>query len=381
MKLLEFLVSLKYYVRIWPRAQIFASMANILGTSRGKDYQDALNVNEYDIYLQNYVLYAYEHTFSEANSLVEHSEGTTLIPKEKLEDIVHRVLIFEPELNRKRFWVNLQSQYQVIGEGPEKDNEGIDADRVVLAFIEGYVEAKRRNLKAITKYYYKNNQDPEKILSIEDFASAVAEVNEVEPAVANQVYPKDLTLCRSFLYALTSGNNTYAVTFKQMVGGLARFGMDCPFPFISLGNDERKSKEYLNGGLAGDLFKKKNQQLKKRGAIFQDKRRFADPRTNDTNREHDSSPSALKNFEASNQKTFKKELDGKAVHGLKLDSASALFAQQFAVLRELNNYCKQFSEVVESGDQEFETMMKSFRQIAQILETGCEFLKFPINIY
>lgn len=370
-------------MKLWPRAQIFASMCNIIGVGKAKDAQEAINVSEYDIYLQNFYLYAYERVFADPSQLVEHSEGTTWIPKQKVEDMVHSVLIFDTELNRKRVWVNLQQQYRVIGEGPDKDNEGLDADRFMLALIDHYVEAKRKNLKAITRFYYKNNQDAEKVLSIEDFASSLAEVNDVEPSVANLVYPKDLTLARAYLYALTSGNNTFAVTFKQFVSGLARFGMDCPFPFISLGGDEQKNKDYYNAGLSSDLFKKKNQQLKKKAGGYQpDKRKMPGMKINEPNKEaEEPAPMKLNAFEHSNPKSFRQQADGNKLAGLKLDSASALFAQQFSVLRELNNYCKQFSEVVEAGDQEFETMMKSFRQIAHILETGCEFLKFPINIY
>jgi hypothetical protein len=45
-------------------------------------------------------------------------------------------------------------------------------------------------------------------------------------------YPKDLSLARAFLYALTSGKNTYALTLENILTGVNRFGIDCPLPFI-----------------------------------------------------------------------------------------------------------------------------------------------------
>lgn len=362
-------------------------MCNITGVNKLREAQDPINMNEYDIYMQNFVLYAYEHIVADQGSLVEHSEGTTWVVKEKLEEITENVLVFLTPTYRKRFLSDLQMQYRFIGEGPDKEAEGIDVDKLLFICIEQYVEAKRKNIKAMTKYFYKNSQEYERIVSIEDFASYLQEVNEVEISVAGQVYPKDITTARAFLYALTSGNNGYAVTFKQFIASMVRFGMDCPFPFISFGSDDQKQRDYLAASASSDLFKRKNQlmmQKRKGGMLYSsEKKKFGSfLRSGSEFGKEGDTDSPVRPTEGKESKGgHKTNMDIKSANGVKLDSASALFAQHFSILRELRNYCKDFTEMVESGDQEFEAMLKSFRQIAQILDSGCEFLSFPINIH
>lgn len=382
LKLLEFLVSLKYYVKIWPRAQTFAKMCNIIGVGKSRDPQDVVNTYEYDIYLQNFVIFAFERIVADPASLIDHSEGTTWVIKERLEDIANSILVFQGDFARKKFLTQLQQQYRFIGEGPDKDAEGVDVDKLLLAFIDEYVEAKRKNIKAMTKYFYKNNQDMEKVLSIEDFGLALQEVNDTEPTVANLMYPKDLTISRAFLYAITSGTNTYSINYKQFIASMVRFGLDCPFPYISFGADEQRQFEYQAAMLASGLVKKKNFALKKgRGLQGDNKKRYSGMKAN-TDPQREESPIRLSEraSEVRDPRGSKKETEFKLTSGVRLDSVSSLFSQHFSILRELNSYCQQFNQLLEEEEPDQEILAKSFRQIAKILETGCEFLRFPVKI-
>ena len=62
-----------------------------------------------------------------------------------------------------------------------------------------------------------------------------------------------------------------------------------------------------------------------------------------------------------------------------INKSSALFAQHFSILRELRNYCQQFKEAVKKKDNDTDTVYKNFDNIINILDTGCQFLNFPVH--
>lgn len=356
---------------------MFANMCGITAINKVRDLSDVVNANEYDVYAQNFLLFAYEKIQAESASIVEHPEGTAWLLKNKIESVVNAVLVFENEEKRKKFYQNLQRQIRFIGEGADKDAEGLDIDKFLMAFMDEYMEAKKRNLKSVTNKFYKGNQANEKIMSIEEFAQHLQEVNDNEINAANLMYPRDITMCRAYLHALTSGNNSFAVNYRAMIQSLSRFGVDCPFPFIDIGAEDPAHIEALvSSSLSSDP--KKKQVQKKRPAVIERKKlnepvgkqamqnKLEDPfeykKQVDVRKEHESSPEKPS-----------------MAKGMKLDSATSYFAQQFSLIREMRKYCKDFADMVNEEGHESEELMNSFKQLSKILENGCSFLSMPIE--
>jgi len=81
MKVIEFLSSLKYYSRIWPRAKTMAQLLGIIhfGESSNTD----ANVHSCDIYMQEFFFFVYSQIMKSKDALVEHNEEQTFILSEK----------------------------------------------------------------------------------------------------------------------------------------------------------------------------------------------------------------------------------------------------------------------------------------------------------
>ena len=45
-------------------------------------------------------------------------------------------------------------------------------------------------------------------------------------------FPGEISVLRAFLFALTSGPNSFEISNKEFLLGCSRFGIDVPFPFV-----------------------------------------------------------------------------------------------------------------------------------------------------
>lgn len=98
--MLEFLVSLKYYSKIWPRALMFAHLAGII---QYKSSNVDPNFNyAFDLFTQNYFLYCYAKIVKYEKFLKEHLEGNTWLLKDKVEDIINDMLVFSNSTSKKK---------------------------------------------------------------------------------------------------------------------------------------------------------------------------------------------------------------------------------------------------------------------------------------
>jgi hypothetical protein len=55
-----------------------------------------------------------------------------------------------------------------------------------------------------------------------------------------------------------------------------------------------------------------------------------------------------------------------------------LFSQHFSILRELRTYVEIFSKTLRE-EKNADAVWKSFDQIKQVLQRGCEFMKYPLH--
>lgn len=377
LKLLELLVSLKYFVKIWPRALAFANMCGITSINKLNDLKVVTSTNEWDIYTQNFFLFAYEKIMAESESIIEHSEGTSWLLKKRIEPVVNHILGFVSEVGRKKIVANLLNQIRFIGEGPDKDAEGLDIDKFLIVLVGEYMEAKKMNLKQITKNFYKNTADNEKILSMDDFAQHLQGTNTKEYLFPNLIYPKDVTVCRAFLYALTSGRNNFAVSCSALTHSMTRFGLDSPFPFIEVGGDVALVESNLSAASIGWTQSTQRKTLVKKKTITLEKKMSKPALTVQASQSDNLESVGLKRLSSSKIEFLEEPIK---TRGLKLDAASALFARQFSLIREMKNYCQNFTELINEEEQDEEAIMTAFRQLSKVLEKGCMFLSVPVDV-
>jgi hypothetical protein len=96
-KLIEFISSLKYYTKIWPRAKVFAKLTGMLQYS--EPIETDANAHSCDIFMQEFFYYAYM-TFSDFR---ETEEGNTYVKLDYVEEELTPKILFwltENEINK-----------------------------------------------------------------------------------------------------------------------------------------------------------------------------------------------------------------------------------------------------------------------------------------
>ena len=383
MKLLEFSVSLKYYIKSWQRATTFANVCNISNIKLDSNGVSPSTFPEFDIYAQNFFLFIYSKITADISSIYDHPDGNSYLLKEKVEDLTNEILAFEPEPNRKKFISNLSKYYRTFNDNG-KDGEGVDVDKMFHLLLETYFEVKAKNTQVLTKHFYKQQNTGEGVFSLDDIFQMAADVIDIESPYQGYSYPKELSVCRAFLYALTSGKNSFTITFKDFIHGVARFGIDCPFPFINLSNQAGANfnnvtsfviSEDKNGPKKNIASKnKKTSSPGVKGSPMSKPAEIRRPNEEDT-----SSTGSVKIPGLVVDTKDKKKKDDDKGANFKIDSASRLFAQHFSIIREIKNYCSQFKDTM-SKESDIQKVWRGFDQIVVALDAGCQFLSYPVTL-
>ena len=121
-----------------------------------------------------------------------------------------------------------------IPDDNEVEIEYIDLDQVLSNYIDEFMAKKQKNQKTLTKHFVKYFQEQEGIFNTDEIFSVwkniIPQENLISPFVS---YPGELTFLRSFLFALTTQNNSFDISNKNFLKGVSRFGIDSPYPWVS----------------------------------------------------------------------------------------------------------------------------------------------------
>jgi len=103
--------------------------------------------------------------------------------------------------------------------------------------IEEYFDGKKNLMKLLTKTFTKFYEEDSGVYSW-DTVKEIAKELPQKSLIPQRSFPKDITLAKVFLFALTSDKNKFEVASKEFLMSCTRFGLDCPFPFIKQFSDK-----------------------------------------------------------------------------------------------------------------------------------------------
>lgn len=352
MKLFEFLISLKYYSKIWPRALLFANICNIIPYAKGVQENFPYN---FDCFAQEYFFYCFLQIMKENSAIIEHNDGQTYIKKEKAEDLLRNLVFFAAEQEKKRFSSKLTKITKKIETETAESLEVIDVDKILEYSIDEFFETKKRNFKNLSKKFQKMCETNNGLLSYDDYKSILSEFVEQESAIEKYCYCNEIVKLKSFLFTITTGKNKNDIVQRDFNETILKFGIDCPFPVVST---QKRSYKLLES--SKNIEKKEKEEEKNivisRGVTKEE--------------------IAEKSIERkSSNSSFVQEKKNK---NFSIIEHSAYFGQHFTILRELKMYTNQFKEAI-SVETDQEILMRHFNNICNILDAACQFFKFPIK--
>eukprot|EP00347_Sterkiella_histriomuscorum_P022955 403336507 len=438
-KLIEFITSLKYYMKIWTRAKVFANLAGMLQMGDAMS-TDASNHSS-DIYMQEFYYYSYSQyqrirdqatnsgtgqTMS--NGLIEHNEESTYVSVEK-EPLITRLVLFWMNQSEIARWNHKLKRFvKKIPDSQGNETEQLDLDLLLNMYLEEFVARKKKNQKTLTKMFVKQFQEQDGIFSFEEIKNickAVQPEDSFSPIVS---YPSDIIYSRTFLFSLTSGKNTFEITSKDFLEAAFRNGIDNPYPTIQkriniYGNDidlemllqelttsEGSLTQFQNLHMNSNFGSATSTQggnrsvMNKRAGKDQAGLSFGmnnagnQSRTNADLRQVNGNKSTASGFGLNkdanifNQKSAfdnnnnrgsplkggKQALETKLVIP-SFNASTALFAQHFSILRELKKNIEDLKKKKEASEtlKEQNAVMD---KIINHLDSACQFLNFPVQM-
>lgn len=212
-------------------------------------------------------------------------------------------------------------------------------------------------------------------------------------------FPTPYNVTKGYLYAVTSLSNGFVVEIDLLMNGLAKFGVLAPFPFYTrvvnnAYNPAIKSpKRSLNQGLdskRGSTLNPLSQRKETWNSLKDAPLSQGQPSTTNPMDSERRKDSISKDSKLASQQNTKADIDDASVdkktvvakqpdNTLRLDNTSALFAQHYSLIRELKIYTAEFKTLIES-ESDIKEVWKGFENLATVLDTGCQFLSFPVQI-
>lgn len=236
-KLLEFIISLRYYTKFWLKAEIFAMLMDVMRFIPLADQTDMYNYKS-DAYSQNFFFQVYKRmsTFE----IITEDDGTEYVSTRKVKKLMKPMLFFTDEINRSRLYVRLEKDLRIFDK-----IEHADFDYSMMLFMEEYYSVRRKMTNQITRSFSKINEKIEGYFSIEELMDVFDEFSKMYNAGDQfaQKYPVEspLHLAKLYLYAVTSGKNDYQLTTAYFIQACQRYGFDSPFPFLHACPKRQKS--------------------------------------------------------------------------------------------------------------------------------------------
>lgn len=192
---------------------------------------------KFDIYLQNFFLFALQALIDDKSCIFE-TEQATFVSRERAEKQTDYILAFTSEQGRQRVQQKLKSLSEKIKEF--ENGECVDVDKLIDLYIEEYFECKKKLTRNFAKNFSKAFEDDHGIFAIDSLRLIVKDTLEAKSPYEQFSFPRDVNLSRAFFYALTSTKNKFDIASKDFLYSCSRYGIDCPFPFVYVGSGGTK---------------------------------------------------------------------------------------------------------------------------------------------
>ena len=144
------------------------------------------------------------------------------------------MLVWQNEKEKANFSHKVKKFIKHHTETSEKDI--IDIDILLSLYLEDFITKKKQIQAKITKEFMKIYSETEGILNCSEIekvissAIGVTKPSLVSPYVA---YTGEISILRSFLYALTSSDNGFDIKCKDFTNACSKYGVDSPFPTVA----------------------------------------------------------------------------------------------------------------------------------------------------
>lgn len=156
--MLEFIASLKYYARTWPRASLFSKLVNVLGVARVPGTFSDSVLNNFDSHTQDFFFRTFELVKTKLGKSENFSEIKTNIEKNTVLELIEHIFFFMDKDGTIRVKDRLRRSYiSYLKDGEAV--EGVDLDLFFSISVDFFLEQRGVNLKKLRRYFSKYYTD------------------------------------------------------------------------------------------------------------------------------------------------------------------------------------------------------------------------------
>lgn len=153
--MLTFIASLKFYSKMWPRANLYAKLANIIGRAALPGTFKNTSLDDYDIYAQQYFFWVFKVLLNQKETIKDFSDGSIYISRYDAQNFINNTLYFLSSQEQAKFDSKAQKELKQIAKPDTKPFEGIDADLLLTMILEEFIETRNKVLKTLKSKYFK----------------------------------------------------------------------------------------------------------------------------------------------------------------------------------------------------------------------------------
>lgn len=153
--MLNFIASLKFYAKMWPRASTFGKLASVIGRSALPGTFKNTSIDDYDIFTQHYFLWMFKLLLSHKEIIKDFNDGSSYVVKSDALAFGKTAAFYLTEADQIKSDAKLHRECKSITKPGNKPFEGVDVDVLLSCLLDEFIDCRLKVFKTLKAKYLK----------------------------------------------------------------------------------------------------------------------------------------------------------------------------------------------------------------------------------
>ena len=153
--MLNFIASLKFYSKLWPRASTFGKLASIIGRAALPGTFKNTGIDEYDIFTQHYFIWCFKVLLSSKDLIKDFNDGSSYLARADALTFSKTATFYLMSSDQTKFDSKLQKEIRSVIKPGQKTFDGVEVDMLLGLILEEFVDCRFRVFKLLKSKYLK----------------------------------------------------------------------------------------------------------------------------------------------------------------------------------------------------------------------------------
>lgn len=154
-KMLNFIASLKFYSKLWPRANTYGKLASVIGRAALPGTFKNTSIDEFDIFTQHYFIWTFKVLLTSKDQIKDFNDGSSYLTKADALSFSKTATFYLLAADQTKFDSKVQREIRSVTKPGQKAFDGVDVDVLVALILEEFIECRFRIFKLLKSKYLK----------------------------------------------------------------------------------------------------------------------------------------------------------------------------------------------------------------------------------